>query len=317
MSLTMLGNSSACAVQRGTRDAQTRVSRPTAGVRLGPLGATWKKSSVSRAAAVRRTRRACCSDDSGSTEPSYGKTLSNLDALLGPKEEPAARVPDAPPAPRPNASDSSSKSVDTENSNGSGNSSGNLLGGLGSSSKPQGQGQREPEKGNGAPLADRVVASVCYVLPLLDGLRYSKFLLQQFPQFGLLLLPLAPVYSLYQSLGFFSNLLFFFGMYVGVAKNNNMSGFVRFNGAQAIVLDILMILPDVLVGGFGGVGKGLGSAGNEIEVLFFNTTFLFLYACSTYGTVTCLATGKKPLLPLVADAAKMQSMTFMDDEDDD
>ena len=48
-----------------------------------------------------------------------------------------------------------------------------------------------------------------------------------------------------------------FGMYLGIIQNQNMSRFVRFNAQQAILLDILLILPDVLTRLFAGMdGQG-------------------------------------------------------------
>lgn len=50
-------------------------------------------------------------------------------------------------------------------------------------------------------------------LPLLDGLRYGKFFLPQFPAFATLLLPLDPIIRLYFSFPF-AGLILFFGVYL-------------------------------------------------------------------------------------------------------
>ena len=44
-------------------------------------------------------------------------------------------------------------------------------------------------------LADRIVALLPYLVPLLDGLRYSRFFFSQFPQAIVLLTPLQPIAS--------------------------------------------------------------------------------------------------------------------------
>jgi hypothetical protein len=62
--------------------------------------------------------------------------------------------------------------------------------------------------------AQRGLAAVGYLLPLLDGLKYSKFLLMQFPLFGLALLPLKPAIDLWYGLGFLQ-IIVFFGLYLG------------------------------------------------------------------------------------------------------
>jgi hypothetical protein len=155
------------------------------------------------------------------------------------------------------------------------------------------------------------------LLPLFDGLRYSRFLLLQVPQLGLLLAPLAPAYQMYASAGFFGNLVLFFGLYFGLAKNQSLSPLVRFNAAQAVVLDIVLILPDVLQQGFGGVGQALGDTGTEIQIIFFNTVFLAVYLSCVYAVGSSLVTGQrsKTELPFISDAAKMQAGTFDEDED--
>lgn len=168
----------------------------------------------------------------------------------------------------------------------------------------------------GEHIADRTIASLAYLLPLFDGLRYSKFLLLQVPQLGLLLAPLAPAYQMYAGAGFFGNLILFFGLYFGIAKNNSLSNLVRFNAAQAIVLDIVLILPDVLLQGFGGVGSAMGDAGVQVQIIFFNTVFLATYLSCVYGVGSSLITGKTKAteLPFIADAARMQAGVFEDDD---
>lgn len=49
-----------------------------------------------------------------------------------------------------------------------------------------------------ADLANRAISSISYLLPLLDGLHYSKYILLQVPQFVLVLLPLAPVIEIFE-----------------------------------------------------------------------------------------------------------------------
>lgn len=39
---------------------------------------------------------------------------------------------------------------------------------------------------------------------------------------------------------------FFFAIYLGIAQNQKLPRYIRFNASQAVVLDILLILPDVV-----------------------------------------------------------------------
>jgi uncharacterized membrane protein len=168
-------------------------------------------------------------------------------------------------------------------------------------------GGSEADEDTGA--ADRAIAALSYLLPLLDGLKYSKFLLMQFPLFGLALLPLKPAIDLWYGLGFLQ-IAVFFGLYLGVVQNQNMKYFTRYNAQQAVLLDILLIVPDVLArlaSGLGGDDALLtGGPGLEIQVLMYNTVFLYVYLSSVVG-VGASALGKNVKLPLVGDAAESQT----------
>lgn len=157
--------------------------------------------------------------------------------------------------------------------------------------------------------AERAIAALSYLLPLLDGLKYSKFLLMQFPLFGLALLPLKPAIDVWYGLGFLQ-IAVFFGLYLGVVQNQNMKYFTRYNAQQAVLLDILLIVPDVLArlaSGMGGDDALLtGGPGLEVQVLMYNTVFLYVYLSSVVG-VGASALGKNVKLPLLGDAAESQT----------
>ena len=159
-----------------------------------------------------------------------------------------------------------------------------------------------------ATAAQRGLAALSYLLPLLDGLKYSKFLLLQFPLFTLALLPLKPAIDLWFSLGFLQ-IIAFFALYLGVVQNQAMPKFVRFNAQQAILLDILLIVPDVLArlaSGLGGDDAMLtGGPGLEAQVLMYNTVFLYVYLTSVVGAGAS-GLGKSVKLPIVGDAAESQ-----------
>ena len=156
---------------------------------------------------------------------------------------------------------------------------------------------------------ERAIAAICYLLPLLDGLKYSKFLLMQFPLFGLLLLPIKPAIDLWYSLGFLQ-IVVFFAMYLGVVNNQGFRYFTRFNAQQAILLDILLSVPDVrfrLFSGVGGVDALLtGGSGREAQVRLYNTVFLYVYLTSVAGAGAS-ARGKTIKLPIVGDASEQQT----------
>ena len=177
--------------------------------------------------------------------------------------------------------------------------------------------------------AERVVAALPYLLPLLDGLRYGaqvsqasacsgggaagvdaspcvpagKFFFLEFPQTQLLFLPLQPILQLYTTVPF-ASVLVFFGLYLGIVQNQNYSRFVRFNGQQAILLDILLILPSLLESLFRPPTSGFGLT---VFVSLYNTVWLYVAISFLYTVGACLL-GKKVLLPLVGEGADQQVM---------
>uniref|UniRef100_A0A7S1T4M4 Protein TIC 20 n=1 Tax=Tetraselmis chuii TaxID=63592 RepID=A0A7S1T4M4_9CHLO len=153
-------------------------------------------------------------------------------------------------------------------------------------------------------VPNRALSSASYLLPLLDGLHYGRYFFMQVPQFSLLLLPLVPAINLFESARWLQ-IVAFFGLALGVANNRNMPTFTRFNAQQAILLDILQILPDLLLG-----NRGPTPGGNEFlmqaTIIGSNTVFLYVYLCCVGGAVASL-NGKAVRLPLLGGAAESQS----------
>lgn len=114
--------------------------------------------------------------------------------------------------------------------------------------------------------------------------------------------------NIWFSLGFLQ-IIVFFALYLGVVNNQEMNRYVRFNAQQAILLDILLIVPDILtrlVSGLGGDDAMLtGGPGLEAQVLLYNTVFLYVYLSSVVGAGSC-ALAKQVKLPIVGDAAESQ-----------
>eukprot|EP00238_Polyblepharides_amylifera_P015839 CAMPEP_0196582546 /NCGR_PEP_ID=MMETSP1081-20130531/39446_1 /TAXON_ID=36882 /ORGANISM="Pyramimonas amylifera, Strain CCMP720" /LENGTH=201 /DNA_ID=CAMNT_0041903147 /DNA_START=293 /DNA_END=898 /DNA_ORIENTATION=+ len=155
-------------------------------------------------------------------------------------------------------------------------------------------------------ISDKALSSICYLLPLLDGLKFGKFLFTQFPLVTVLLAPLKPVIDVYYGLGFF-NIIVFFALYFGVARNNQLGQYIRFNASQAILLDIIMILPEVLASLFQGInGAPTSGLGLEVQIIYYNTIFWIIYLSASYGIIQCVR-GKQPRIPFISDAADQQS----------
>ncbi len=130
-------------------------------------------------------------------------------------------------------------------------------------------------------FGDRIIASVPYLLPLLDGLRYGRFFFKEFPQSYALLAPLQPLIKVYYTLPF-ASLVVFFALYYGIVNNFNFSRFVRYNAMQTILLDILLIVPS-LVENF--ILRDIPKTGTYLQILisFYNFVWLYVLICVLYG----------------------------------
>lgn len=165
---------------------------------------------------------------------------------------------------------------------------------------PRGQSPRGGG-GDSADPPDRLISAACYLYPFLDGVHLGRFLLSQFPPLQLAILPLSPAIRLFRASPL-NPFLIFLTLYFAVVRNpSSFSRYVRFNTMQAIVLDVLLIFPDLIERGFAprdGVGLGL-------VMSIDSTVFLFLLVSLIYGSTACLL-GQVPRLPVVAEAADKQ-----------
>ncbi|KAK2973365.1 hypothetical protein RJ640_016787 [Escallonia rubra] len=155
---------------------------------------------------------------------------------------------------------------------------------------------------NPTPVTDRLISAAAYFLPFFNGLQYGRFLLAQYPRIlGPALEPILPLLSLYRSLPY-ASFVAFFALYLGVVRNPSLSRYVRFNAMQALVLDVLLVVP-LLVQRI--LDPGRAGVGFKLMVMGHNAIFVFLVMCFVYSLVYSIL-GKTPYLPFVADAAGRQ-----------
>ncbi|MEG4208462.1 Tic20 family protein [Microcoleus sp. S13_B4] len=147
-------------------------------------------------------------------------------------------------------------------------------------------------------VPDRIFASLPYLLPLVEGLAFGRFLFTQFPVLQLLLIPLAPLMQLYRLP--FASLIIFFALYLGVVRNENISHFIRFNAMQAILLDIVLMLCGLVLPIF---SRGVQVA--FIAETLYNMVFLGVFAAFVYAVVQSLL-GRYAEIPPLSDAVYMQ-----------
>lgn len=148
-------------------------------------------------------------------------------------------------------------------------------------------------------VPDRIFACLPYLLPLVDGLAFGKYLFQQFPVLRLLFVPLFPVLQIYQVLPF-AGLIIFFALYLGVVRNENISHFIRFNAMQAILVDIILMICSMVLPF---LEKGLQI--NFVSQTLFNMVFLGLMGAFIYAVVQSVL-GRYAEIPPISDAVYMQ-----------
>ncbi|KAF6154119.1 hypothetical protein GIB67_043089 [Kingdonia uniflora] len=150
------------------------------------------------------------------------------------------------------------------------------------------------------PATERLISAVAYCLPFFNGLQYGRFVFTQYPKLGLLLDPILPLLNLYRSIPY-ASFVAFFALYLGVVRNPSFTRYVRFNSMQAVVLDVLLVLP-LLVQRVFSPGSGVGL---RLLVTGYNAIFVFIVMCFGYSLGHCIV-GRTPYLPFVADAADRQ-----------
>lgn len=149
-------------------------------------------------------------------------------------------------------------------------------------------------------VADRIFASLPYLLPLIDGLAFGRFLFQQFPVLQYIILPLTPVMFIYSALGPFGGIIIFFALYFAVVRNERIAHFIRFNTMQAILIDIVLVLCSLIV--------PILAQGIQITFIIetiFNVVFLGVLAAVIYSVVQSLL-GRYAEIPTISEAVHMQ-----------
>ena len=149
------------------------------------------------------------------------------------------------------------------------------------------------------PFWQRLLALLAYLLPWSDALPYAQSLDNLFPALQWLMVPALPLVLLERSVPF-GGFLLFLALYLGVVRNQRVSGFIRFNTLQAILLDIVLV---VLSLAFNLVLAPLGD--NFAVRTLANTVFLGVLLLVLFAVVECVR-GKEPDIPTLSEAVRMQ-----------
>lgn len=163
--------------------------------------------------------------------------------------------------------------------------------------KMYGGGGRGPQ----VSVRDRVYSILPYLVPLLDSLSFGVYVFQRVPAVGsLVFVPLLPLYQIYRGLPFFAFGVFLV-LYMFVVQNTNISRFVRFNTYQALILDIILIIPQLLSGPF----FSSSIPASVLEIL--STTVFYAMAFAIGYAVVKNANGDLPdQIPGISDSVRDQ-----------
>lgn len=155
------------------------------------------------------------------------------------------------------------------------------------------------------PWSDRIFGALPYLLPFMDALVYGdgNFILRQFPALRLGLLPILPLVNIYGQfirLIPFAGLFVFMALFLAVVRNDKVSRFIRFNVLQAILLDLILMVCNLLLPL---VGNGLRLP--LLTETLFNTVFLGVFATFIYGVFKS-GQGEYPEIPAISEAVNIQ-----------
>ncbi|MGD1906694.1 MAG: Tic20 family protein [Leptolyngbyaceae cyanobacterium] len=159
-----------------------------------------------------------------------------------------------------------------------------------------------------ATAQDRFFGSLPYLLPLMEvsllalsyAVRFGIGLFAQFPIFSLILVPLSPLIRVYTAFPF-AGLIVFILLLSLVVRNSNISHFIRFNTMQAILLDILLIVGQMILNLI--LQPALGT-GLILDTLL-NVVVLGILAAVSY-CVAQTVLGRYAEIPTLSEAVHMQ-----------
>ena len=135
---------------------------------------------------------------------------------------------------------------------------------------------------------NRFKACVPYLLPLLDGDGFGKYIYERIPPLGFLdSLFIGPLYENFTQIPFLG-LIIFIGLTLGTRGNTEMDRNVRFSAQQAALIDVALVFPELIGSAF--EGEDIPRYVTEPCMNFVWYTYM---TCVLYSIV-CNLRGKKP-----------------------
>jgi len=161
---------------------------------------------------------------------------------------------------------------------------------------------------------DKILSILPYLFPLLDGIRYGQFLLQNEGN-NPLVASISIIYGLYRSIPF-SGFLAFFAL-TFLSGNFKINRLIRYNMQQAILLDIALFFPSLLIG----IGSTLLNTvnvplPNELFMFTYDTVFVTLITLVAYCTLSSTLGVTPNKIPFISKrvSAQMPTVEMFDEQ---
>ena len=145
----------------------------------------------------------------------------------------------------------------------------------------------------------RVFSALLYMIPLSSALNYGYHLFANIPFLKLIILPILPILYIEQILPF-GNIIIFFFLLLGIAKNKHVSYFMRYNAMQVILLKLALIIYGYINLLIIKLSSNFFSFQNIDAIIFIITLSIVIFAI-----IQCLR-GIEADLPGISSATKMQ-----------
>jgi uncharacterized membrane protein len=145
-------------------------------------------------------------------------------------------------------------------------------------------------------VADRVFASLAYLLPIMDVFKFGMSIFDILPFFKDVYIFLLPVIKIYLGSGFGSFAIFLL-LYFLVLRNQSISRFIRFNVLQAVMMGILISLCSIAISYL--LNPILGADSALLSVVS-KVIFLGTWAVCAFGIISS-AMGKYAEVPQLSE----------------
>jgi hypothetical protein len=152
---------------------------------------------------------------------------------------------------------------------------------------------------------NRYKACVPYLLPLMDGDGFGKYIYERVPPLGFLDgLFIGPLYENFSQIPFLG-LIIFVALTIGTRGNTDMERSVRFNAQQAALIDVSLVLPELIGSAFEGEDMPRYLAEPCMTFVWYTYMAAVLYS------IFCNLRGKKPdQIPWISNYADMMVGPF-------